>query len=219
MSWTPSPAEIPQFWPILHFLGLLCPPSYQSRPNLACNSKPTVYVYTINYIWIGLFWKGYKNSKFNKIFTLWGLVPISLYQSRPNLAWRGIPSIYTYLPNFIWIHLLCRLPLVKYHNWDKFLLFGGYCPTPFTNKAKFGVLEQTPVLCLCAKFCLDWFILLPCGSGKKYHQFFGLRHFCGVDSWWYTEKVECWCTNTNLKNHFYIPKPSGQSHAHCYSKV
>ena len=65
-------------------------------------------------------------------------------------------------------------------------------------RAVFCVLEQTDGLCLRAKFRLDRFLLSPSGGeNPKFYHFIDLA-FCGVASWWQSEKVEHRCTTTNL---------------------
>jgi len=56
--------------------------------------------------------------------------------------------------------------------------FGGSCTNPLLLiRAKFGVLQQTLGVRLCAKFCLDRFILSPSGGEKpQFLPVFRLRH-------------------------------------------
>jgi len=64
-------------------------------------------------------------------------VPTPFYRWGPNLVWWSRPSVYTYRPNFIWMWLLCRLPLAKNHNFGQISTFWGllYRP-PFIDEGQ-----------------------------------------------------------------------------------
>jgi len=100
------------------------------------------------------------------------------------------------MPNLIWICLLSHLPGTKNCNFGQILTFGGLQPS-LPIKAKFGVLEQTKDLHLCDKFCLDWLIPPPSGREKN-PNFAVFWTFCGVITWWRSEKAEHRYTTTNL---------------------
>jgi len=59
----------------------------------------------------------------SNFYNLWALVPAPLYQFRPNLTWNSRPSVYIYMPTFIWICLLCRLQVATTAIWGKFGIF------------------------------------------------------------------------------------------------
>ena len=63
---------------------------------------------------------------------------------------------------------LCQLPVAKNHNFGQILtLLGAPVPTPILPmSAKFGELEQTQGLHLCAKFHLNAFIVSASGGQK-----------------------------------------------------
>jgi len=62
---------------------------------------------------------------------------------------------------------LCRLMVAKNHNFGQFLIFGGLLyPPPFTDEAKYGVIEQTQGLHFHAKFHLNVFIVSASGGQK-----------------------------------------------------
>jgi len=95
---------------------------------------------------------------------------------------------------------LRRLPVAKKHNFGQILTLGAPVPTPLLPmRAKFGMLEQTQVLHLCAKFRLDRFILSPSvGENPQFFAVFWTSTFSGVAHWQQSEKVEHGCTTTNL---------------------
>jgi len=57
-------------------------------------------------------------------------------QSEPNLAANSRPTVYTIMPNFIWISLLCHLLGTKKHNFGQILTFGAPAPSPITNEGQ-----------------------------------------------------------------------------------
>ena len=90
--------------------------------------------------------------------------------------------------------------------WANFDIFGGSSIDPLLPmRAKFGVLQQTRGLRLRAKFRLDRFILSPSG-GKNNFAIFSTLAFSGVANWQHSEKVEHWCTTTNLPPYATVSK-------------
>jgi len=89
--------------------------------------------------------------------------------------------------------------------WTNFDIFGGSCiDSLLPMRAKFGVLQHTRGLRLCAKFRLDRFILSPSG-GKKPNfchilPYFGLRHLVVSPIGSSLRKLNsgAHCTTTNL---------------------
>jgi len=82
---------------------------------------------------------------------------------------------------------LRRLPVAKNHNFGQILTFGAHADVwglmyrPLSPmRAKFGVLEQTNGLRLCANFRLNLFILSPSG-GEKQPKFY---HFVDFGILW-----------------------------------
>lgn len=78
------------------------------------------------------------------------------------------------------------------------MLIWGICTQqPLPVMAKFGMLKYG--LCLCAKVCLDQFMLSPTG-GKKTLNFtiFQTQAFCSVGHWRHMQKVEHGFKTTNL---------------------
>jgi len=74
---------------------------------------------------------------------------------------------------------LCRLPVAKNHNFGKILTFWGLLyRAPFTDKGKFGALEQTDGLHLQAKFHMNAFIVSISGGQKP--QFGQILTFLGA---------------------------------------
>ena len=73
-----------------------------------------------------------KNHNFWQILTLFvAPVPTPFYRWGPNLVCWIRPKVYTYPPNFIWMCLLCRLPVAKNHNfWQILTILGAPVPTP-----------------------------------------------------------------------------------------
>ena len=64
---------------------------------------------------------------------------------------------------------LCRLPVAKNHNFGQIFILGGSCTDPILpTRAKFGVLEQTHGLHLCAKFHLNVFVVSASGGQKTF---------------------------------------------------
>jgi len=62
---------------------------------------------------------------------------------------------------------LCRLPVVKNHNFWQFFIFGDSCTDPLLPmRIKFGVLERTQGLHLHAKFHFNVFMLSASGGQK-----------------------------------------------------
>jgi len=78
------------------------------------------------------------------------------------------------------------------------------------TRAKFGVLEQTRGVHVCAKFRLDRFILSPSGSKKpQILPFFGLWHFvvCQLDNYKHLSIQRC-------QNRFCTLAPSWRNRTH-----
>jgi len=83
-----------------------------SGPNLAWDSGPMVYVYRLSFIWIGVLchWckaKPPKCRNVDQIFAIWGVGSCAypLHRSWPNLVENSRPTVYAYVPNFIFIGL------------------------------------------------------------------------------------------------------------------
>ena len=61
-------------------------------------------------------------------------MPIPLFWCRPNLARDSRPMVYTYTPNFIWIHSLCHLTGMKTAILDKCC----HLVAPISNPFRWG---------------------------------------------------------------------------------
>ena len=80
-----------QFWAIFWHLGAPVPnPFYQWGPNLVCYSRPTLFTYTWNFVWIGLFCRplAAKNPKLYHFFGLrhFVLLPLGSNLRKLNTA-------------------------------------------------------------------------------------------------------------------------------------
>ena len=85
--------------------------SYRRGSNLVCYSRPKVYTYPQNFIWMCSLSRlpVAKNHNFGQIWTFLGApVPTPFYPWEPNLVCYSTPTTYAYLPNFVSIGLFCR---------------------------------------------------------------------------------------------------------------
>jgi len=68
-----------------------------------------------------------------------------LYRSRPNLARNSRPTVYAYMPYFIWMCLLCRLLGSRNRNFGQILTFGGLLySAPFTDEGQIWYAKVDP---------------------------------------------------------------------------
>jgi len=137
--------------------------------------------------------KGGKNRQYVVISTKFsyfgGFVRFGVSPLLPIWAKFGVKQL-TYVPNYIQIRLLCRLPGTKKTAIGQFLTFTWLIyPAPFPDEGQIwraAKAQQTHGLRLSAKFRLDRFILSP-SSGKtpKFCRFldFGIlwcRHLVAI---------------------------------------
>jgi len=63
-----------------------------------------------------------KNHNFEQILTFWGFrVPTPFYRWEPNLVCYSRPTVYAYVPNFVWISLFYCPLLAKNLNFCRFI--------------------------------------------------------------------------------------------------
>jgi len=106
-------------------------------------------------------------------------------------------------------------------NFGQILTFWGLLYDPLLSMtAKFGVVEETQVIRLPAKFGLDRFILSTSGGKKKQILPFWTSAFCSLASSRQSEKVKQWIHNYKpspiepYQNGFCTPTPSWRKWAH-----
>jgi len=88
---------------------------------------------------------GQKNYQSITILTKFSYFWPSPYRPGPNLAGNSRPMVYAYMSNFIWIGLLCHLPLMKNCNFWQMLTFRGLLYRgPFTNKGQIWCARADP---------------------------------------------------------------------------
>ena len=118
----------PQFLANFDIFGAPVPtPFYRWGPNLVSYSRPKVYTYRPNFIWMRSLCRlpVAKNHNFRQILTfLWAAVPTPFYRWGPNLVSYSRPTIYVYLWNFVSISLFCLPVGAKNPNFCRFLHFG-----------------------------------------------------------------------------------------------
>ena len=116
-------------------------------------------------------------SQFRPDFRIWGLLcPPSPLPISANLAREIIDpwSTLFYVPNFIWIGLLCRR---KSQFWEKFSTVDDSCTHhPLSMRAKFGVLVYAYVP---SQTSPNQFILSLSGSKKPHYGVIGVA-FGGI---------------------------------------
>ena len=126
------------------------------------------------------------------------------YWSRPNLAWDSTHMVYADTSNFIWMCSMCRLLVAKNHSSWQILTSGDSCTNPFTDDGQIWCARADSQYMLTYQIS-SWLVYSVTLWQRKTLTFTILSTlaFCGVATWWQSEKVEHRCTATNL------PLPNG----------
>ena len=153
------------------------------------------YTYLPNFIWMCSLCQlpVAKNHNFGQILTLLGApVATPFYRWGPNLVGWSRPKVYTYLPNFIWMCSLCRLPMGKNHNFGKFWHFWGllYRP-PFTDEGQMWCAIADPQYKLtCQISSGSVYSVALCWRKSQIFADFWTSAFSVVANWQQSDKVE-----------------------------
>jgi len=163
-------AKNQNFGQILKFGGLLYRLPFTDKNQIRCaETDPTstlmCQISSENVYCVGFQWS--KTTILGKFWHLRGSCTDPLLPMKVKFGVLKQTDRLHLRPNFIWICLLCRLPLAKNHNFGQILNFGGSC-TGFLLpiRIKLGVLKQTRRLHLCAKFHLKMFIVSVSSNQK-----------------------------------------------------
>ena len=120
-----SGGQKPQFCANFDILGAPVPtPFYQWGPNLVCYSRPKVYTYKPNFIWMCSFVSASSGQRrqFWANFDIFGSSCTDpFYRWGPNLVCHSRHTLYVYLRNFVSIGLFCRPVAAKNPNFCRFL--------------------------------------------------------------------------------------------------
>jgi len=116
----PKTIILVKFW---YFGGSVPTPFYRRVPHLVSKSRPKVYTYRPNFIWLYSLCRlpVAKNHNFRQILTFLGAaVPTPFYRWGPNFMSYSRPTVYVYTRNFISIGLFCRPVAAKNPNFCSF---------------------------------------------------------------------------------------------------
>ena len=105
--------------------------------------------------------------------------------------------VYTYMPNFIWMCLLCHLLVAKNHNFTQILAFRG-----LLYQAPLGpnlvCYSRPTVYAYVPNFFSIGYSVALCWRKPPIFAVFWTSAFSGVANWRQSQKVEYRCTTTNL---------------------
>jgi len=136
------------------------------------------------------------------------------YRSGPNLAGNSRPTIYAYIPNFIWIHLLCQLPETKNCNFGQIWTFGGFTyQAPFTDEGQVWCARTHPQSMLNAY--VSNFVLIALFShplAVKTPKFCSFLPFLDFAILWCHHLALIWESWTWLQNYKPSPNQRYQNH-------
>jgi len=148
-------------------------------------------------------------------------VPVPLYRSRRNSASNNTLTIYTHVPNYIRICVLCHLLGSKKCYLGKFWHWGADILSPLYRKGQIWCAraDQRSTLTCRISSPLVYSVTLWQQKTSNFAISWSSAFF-GVTSWRQSEKVEHRCTTTDLplsigiKNRFCTPTPSWRNWAH-----
>jgi len=176
-------------------------PFYRRGPNLVCYSRPKVYTYLQNFIWMCSLSRFPITIILGEILTFLGApVQTPFYRWEANLVCYSRPKVYTYVQNFIWMCSLSWLPVAKNHNfWQIFTFWGAPVPALFYRWERNLVCYSRPMI---YAYVLNFVsITLFCrrlAAKTPIFAVFWTSAFSGVAIWRQSEKVQHGCTTTNV---------------------
>jgi len=117
------------------------------------------------------------------------LFPVLIPGNFPCDSW---PTVNAYVPNFIWIRLLCHLPGTKETQlWENVDIWGLPYPAPHIDKGEIWYARVDPRSTLMCQIASRSVYSVSLGRRKP-------PNFAVFRLWRHTEKVECRYKTTNL---------------------